>query len=174
MTGGWVLATDRLTIRPVEAGDAEAMFAVRNAMPFDPPKRDLKGTRAMIAGMVAVEPGSRPGWAGFAIVDQKGSVIGDIGVEFDGPGPRQAEIGFALDPDARGRGLATEAVGRMVEHLLGQVGLHRLAARTDIRNLPTQRRLKRLRFRQEAHFVRSWAEGDAWFDELAFARLAGE
>ena len=47
-----------------------------------------------------------------------------------------------------------------------------MVAVTDARNRPAQRVLERNWFRQEGRFVESWRDGDAWFDELSYARLA--
>lgn len=163
--------TARLLVRPSCLEDAEAVHGARSQMPFDPPKRDLAGTRAMIAEMLAMAPGA-PGWRQMVAVAD-GHVVGDFGINFGHPRPRQAEIGFAFAESARGKGYAIEAAAPLVERLFG-LGLHRLYALTDARNLPAQRLLTRLRFRQEAHHVRSWPEGDDWFDEFAYARLADE
>ncbi len=163
--------TARLTVRSVRAEDAEAVHRCRSQMPFDPPKRDLDGTRAMIAEVLALAP-DEPGWRQYvAVVD--GAVIGDFGVNYGDPGPRQAEIGFAFAEVGRGQGYALEAAEPLVDRLFAH-GLHRIHALTDARNRPAQRLLLRLRFRQEAHLVRSWPEGDDWFDEFGYARLAGE
>jgi RimJ/RimL family protein N-acetyltransferase len=43
-----------------------------------------------------------------------------------------------------------------------------------MRNVATQRLLEKLRFRREALHLQSWAEGDRWFDEVTYARLASE
>lgn len=163
--------TARLLVRPVRLEDAAASHAARSQMPYDPPKRDLEGTRRMIADVLALAPDA-PGWRQFVVVAD-GAVIGDFGVNFGHPGPRQAEIGFAFAVEARGHGYAFEAADALVDRLFAS-GLHRLQALTDSRNLPAQRLLTRLRFRQEAHHVRSWPEGDDWFDEFGYARLAGE
>ncbi|WP_419815229.1 GNAT family N-acetyltransferase [Glacieibacterium sp.] len=168
----WRFDTARLHVRPVEAQDAQALHWIRGQMPFDPLSRDLSGTRAMIHEMLGRTDISAPGWQQFVLVVKDGGAIaGDIGVRFENPGPRQAEIGFALHPDWRGMGLATEAVGAVADRLF-EGGLHRLEALTDARNLPTQRLLLKLRFRQEAHYVQSWPEGDDWLDELGYARLS--
>ena len=42
------------------------------------------------------------------------------------------------------------------------------------RNRPAQRVLERCWFRLEGRFVQSWREGDAWFDEVSYARLASD
>lgn len=170
----WLLETPRLAIRRVEPDDADTLFAIRATMPFDPPKRDLAAMRAMCAEMAAKKPGTDDGWHQFSLVEHATHrLIGDIGVNVGHPGPRQAEIGFAVAEDLRGRGFASEAVEQIVTYLFG-LGLHRLTALTDVRNIPTQRLLARLGFRVEGRFIASWPQDDAWYDEVFFARLASE
>ena len=115
-----------------------------------------------------------PGWQQFTVLAaDDGRFLGDIGINFDIPRPKQAEVGFAFAPAARGQGLATEAVGAIVEALFAR-GRHRLIAQTDGRNLPAQQLLERLRFRREGLHIKSWEEDGQWFDEVAYARLADE
>lgn len=170
----WNLVTERTLVRPAVVGDAPAMHASRGQMPFDPQTRSLADTIALIAGMDRRPAPDAAGWQQFAVLDRAGGqFLGDIGVNFDTPRNRQAEIGFAFSPAARGQGLASEAVSAMVDRLFAS-GRHRLIAQTDMRNLPTQRLLERLRFRREAVHLQSWEEGGRWYDELAYARLASE
>jgi RimJ/RimL family protein N-acetyltransferase len=57
------------------------------------------------------------------------TVLGEVGLtRFDAEG--RAEIGFWLAPTARGHGLATTAVNRMVDVALTDLGLTRVWART--------------------------------------------
>ena len=175
---GWQFKTPRCLIRPATVADAGALHWIRGQMPYDPQTRDLPATRTMLAEM-AESPPDAPGWQQFAVFAKgadgtaTGPPFGDIGVRFGHPGPRQAELGFALHPDWRGRGYGTEAVGATVERLFAH-SLHRIAAMTDARNVPTQRLLTALRFRQEAHYVQSWPVGDGWSDEFGYARLASD
>ncbi len=74
------------------------------------------------------------------------TLIGDVG--FHGP-PDPAgtlEIGYALAPDWRGRGYATEAVGSLCAWAEAQVGVSALTARTDPDNRASARVLARLGF----------------------------
>ena len=170
----WVIETERTIVRPAVAADAAALHASRGQMPYDPQKRTLVQTRRLIAAMDRRPARDASGWQQFAVVGRvSGVFLGDIGVNFDTPRNRQAEIGFAFAPEARGQGLAGEAVGGMVELLFAK-GRHRLVALTDMRNVSTQRLLERLRFRREALHVRSWEESGAWFDECSYARLCDE
>ncbi len=170
----WRLVTERTIVRPAVAGDAEALHASRGQMPFDRQTRSLADTRKLIADMDRRPMHDAAGWQQFAVLARDSEVfLGDIGVNFDTPRNRQAEIGFAFAPAARGRGLATEAVGAMVDALFAR-GRHRLIAQTDMRNVATQKLLERLRFRREAVHLQSWEEDGMWFDEVGYARLAGD
>ena len=170
------MQTPRLVIRPAEIGDAVAWHGIRAAAPLQSAISGLDVVRQMVSEMAGVMPGSRPGWHQFMIVDRDavrgGSVIGDIGVNFDHPGPRQAEIGFELHPAWRKKGIGREALGRLVEHLIGPFGLHRVIAVTDARNREAQALLEHLGFLREAHYVESWQEGARWFDEYGYALRA--
>ncbi len=177
----WRMQTPRLVLRPVEIGDAVGWHAIRAASPMQGQLGGLDAVRKAVSEMAGTLPGSRPGWHQFMIVDRDavrgGSVIGDIGVNFGGEGdghlgPMQAEIGFEMHPAWRKKGLAAEAVGRLVEHLLGPFGLHRLVAITDARNLDAQKLLDRLGFLREAHYVESYRDGAVWRDEYGYAKRA--
>lgn len=170
----WQFATSRTQVRPAVAGDAAALHRSRGQMPFDRQTRSLAETRKLIAAMDRRPVHDAAGWQQFAVLARDdGRFLGDIGVNFDTPRNRQAEIGFAFAPEARRQGLATEAVGAVVAALFAR-GRHRLIAQTDMRNLAAQRLLERLRFRREAIHLQSWEEDGVWFDEVGYARLASD
>lgn len=171
---GWTLTTARTRVRPAIAADAAELHASRGQMPFDRQTRTLAATRRLISAMDKRPAFDAAGWQQFAVLAlDDGRFLGDIGVNFDTPRNRQAEIGFAFAPAARGHGFATEAVGALADQLFAR-GRHRLIAQTDMRNVAAQRLLERLRFRREAVHLQSWEEDGRWFDEVGYARLAGE
>lgn len=170
----WQIVTSRTVVRPAVAADASALHLSRGQMPFDPQTRTRTDTEALIAAMAQRPSIDAAGWQQFAVrASDDDRYLGDIGVNFDTPRNRQAEIGFAFAPEARRQGYATEAVGAMVDWLFAS-GRHRLVAQTDMRNIATQRLLERLRFRREAVHLQSWEEQGQWFDEIAYARLRHE
>lgn len=170
----WELLTERTSVRPVAAGDAAAIHASRSQMPFDPPTRNLVQTRRMIAAMRRRRALDASGWQQFVVrARTSGAFLGDIGINFDEPRRRQAEIGFAFAPEARGHGFAGEAAAALVERLFA-TGRHRLVAQTDLRNLAAQRLLERLGFRREGLLRQSWEDGGRYYDELIYARLASD
>ena len=169
----WDIITDRLTIQPMAIEQAADWHRIRAAAPFDPLERSVEESIALIAAMQRRAAPDSDGWQQFALLAKDGIMVGDLGIRFSPPWNATAEIGFALDPRRRGQGLASEAVEAMVRRLFRN-GRRRVVAVTDARNRPAQRVLERCWFREEGRFRESWREGDAWFDEISYARLASD
>lgn len=173
-----LLETERLVLRRFRADDAPVLAAYRSDpdvaryQSWDAPY-PLGDAIAFVAEAAHLDP-EREGWFQYAVELRTGGVlIGDVGVN-RGDGGRQAEIGFTFAPAHQGRGLATEAVGRIVGHLLAEEGLHRVHASLDARNTRSARLLERLGFRREGLQVQSsWWKGE-WTDDLGYAVLASE
>ena len=166
----WEVSTDRLFIRPMRVAEAREWHVIRASAPYDPVTRSMDESVAMIAAMQARAAPDSDGWQQFSILAKDGAMMGDLGIRFSPPFNATAEIGFAVDPRQRGKGIGSEAVGAMVR-LLFHRDRRRLLAVTDVRNRPAQRVLERNWFRLEGRFVQSWREGNQWFDELSYARL---
>ena len=172
------LETAQLIVRGVRGTDAETLHDIRQRVAAfqGSSVRTLAETVAMCAEMESVQPGARPGWHQFAIELHDGKIVGDIGVNFDGPGSRQVELGYSLHPDWWGRGIASEAIGTLLSWLFGERQVHRIVARTGDNNLRSCALLERLGFRREGVLIESWWEEDAqaWSDEAIYALLARE
>lgn len=69
---------------------------------------------------------------------------------------RRAEVGFALHRDAWGRGLATDALGALIEFSFQALDLHRLEADVDPKNERSLRVLERLGFQREGYLRERW------------------
>jgi ribosomal-protein-alanine N-acetyltransferase len=78
------------------------------------------------------------------ILDGSGAIVGRIALNSIIRGAFQsASVGYWVDSDATGRGLATAAVASIIELAFGEVGLHRLQGETLPRNLASRRVLER-------------------------------
>jgi RimJ/RimL family protein N-acetyltransferase len=100
-------------------------------------------------------------------------LIGDVYLGMDKTG-RQAELGYTFDKQMQGKGYATEALTKLLDHVFLEIGLHRVHATTDPRNEASVRLLRRLGMRQEGHLKQNlWFYGE-WADDLLFAILASE
>jgi len=79
----------------------------------------------------------------------EGPLIGDIGIGTDEHDPGLAQIGFSLNRQWQGQGLAAEAVAAACAFAFRDGGIRRLCAITDTRNLASIRLLERLGFENE-------------------------
>jgi len=159
------------TIRLLREDDARALLDLRLAnraflAPFDPVRPESFFTLATQSEIARNPDGLR-----FAILDG-GALAGTIAQSNVSYGSfRSANVGYWVSADRNGRGLATRAVGELVEHAFRVVGLHRLEAGTLVDNVGSQRVLKKNGFEQIG-LARKYLHIDgAWRDHLLFQRI---
>lgn len=173
------LETERLVLRRVQPDDAEILYAYRS----DPAHCRYQGwipssvdrVHEFIAdqqSLTLAEPGHWFQWMVCTRDDHQ--VIGDCGANFPTDKTEAPAIGYTLHPSATGRGYATEAVQALLKWLFVDLGVRRVTASTDPRNLGSIAVLERLGFRREAHHVESLWFKDAWVDDVIFALLKRE
>lgn len=171
------LSTDRLVVRRFAPGEAATLAAYRShpdvaryqgwVVPY--PEAEAARLLADQADLAGPTPGR---WVQLA-VEVDATLVGDVAVHLDDTG-RLADVGYTLDPAHQGRGLATEAVGAVVDALLAD-GVHRVVAGVDPANRPSRRVLERLGFRCEGVARRAYPLGDGeWADDERWAVLADE
>jgi RimJ/RimL family protein N-acetyltransferase len=131
--------------------------------------------RALFASQERLEPGEPGRWFQFAMqLKETGELVGNCALKVGEVLPRQGEIGYTLAREYQRRGLAAEAVARVLDYAFGPLGLHRVVAVTDCRNLASAALLERLGLRREGHFIRNvWFKGE-WADEYLYAVLRDE
>ena len=87
----------------------------------------------------------------------------------------QAELGWALRPEATGRGYATEAVEAALRICFEDLGLHRVTADCFAGNAPSYRLMERVGMRREQHAVKDALHPSGeWMDGYLYALLAEE
>ena len=173
------LRSERLELTPLRAEDAAELLAIRR----DPSVARFQGwtpaslaeAKEFIARQAEAIFDNPETWFQLAIRPLDGdSLLGDLGIHFLEEGSRQVEIGFTLSPTEQGRGLAAEAVSALLDHLFGPLDKHRVIASVDPQNDRAIALLTRLRFRKEAHFVKSLLDDGEWVDDVRFGLLAEE
>ncbi|WP_439545601.1 GNAT family N-acetyltransferase [Sandarakinorhabdus sp.] len=169
----WDITSDRLLIRPMRIEEAMHWHRIRASAPFDPLTRSVAESIALITAMQRRAAPDSDGWQQFSILNRDEEMLGDLGIRFSPPWNATVEIGFAVDPAQRGKGICSEAVEAMLKRLFHR-SRRRVVAVTDVRNRPAQRVLERNWFRLEGRFVESWRDGDIWYDELSYARLVSD
>ena len=85
-----------------------------------------------------------------------GEVVGDISVVSLDKRTESAQLGWCLSRRLWGRGLMTEAVGRVVDYLFSEVGLYRIAARHVVQNAASGRVMEKCGMRAEGVLRGDW------------------
>ena len=107
--------TDRLRVRRFTDADVDAFVSYR----ADPDVARYQSWsdytseqgRALVESMREAEPGTPGDWFQLALeARETGELVGDLALHVDVDEPRQAEVGFTLDPAQQGHGYATEAL----------------------------------------------------------------
>ncbi len=170
--------TKRLVLRAFRHGDEADVLAYRSRhdvvryMPADP--LQPAGADAFIAERLAATRIAADEDKIILAVEHDGLLIGDVLIKAGQLTDRQAEIGWAFNPQFHGRGLATEAVRELLVMAFGELGMHRAWAQLDPRNAASARLCERLGMRREAYFREDiWFKGE-WGDTAIYALLAAE
>ena len=173
------MTTERLVLRRFTGKDAAAFCAYRGD-PEIARYQSWDGCSTEEAREFvekhAAQPFGPPGeWMQIAIaLKSSNELIGDCGVRIGSDDARQATIGVTLARQYHGRGFASEALVCLFDHLLREMGLHRIVADIDSENIAMQRLAGRLGMRREGHLRQSlWFKG-GWADELFYALLRDE
>ena len=170
------LRDDEIVLRPSRDSDAASIRAVyserdiREWMAWDGELPDDAEARANIERAArAWEDGT---WAVFRIADAASDeVVGGVNLRF--ADHDTAEISYFLRASARGRGLATRAVGLVARWAFAEVGIARIELRVHLENAPSRRVAERAGFTREGveRASRAWPDGTR-FDSIVFSRLA--
>ena len=174
------LKTTRMTLRPYEMGDVEAlhdMFGredVCRYLQWAP--MDLDQARAKVEQRVRQTHVEVDGDALLfaAVEDATGRVVGEFMLRLMSVKSRQGMIGWSIHPDVQGRGLATEGAREMLRLGFEEMGLHRIVADCDPRNVASLRVMEHLGMRREAQFLENELLKGEWIGEIVCALLEAE
>jgi RimJ/RimL family protein N-acetyltransferase len=147
------LADDVIRLRPPEPDDVDAVFAYCQ----DPDAARFTTIPWPYERHHAVEwiEESTRCWAdgvraSFVVVDAStGELVGSIGLVRLDRDAGEAEVGYLVKREARGRGIAPRAVRLVRDWALGELGFARLELQTDVRNRASQRVAEKAGFRRE-------------------------
>jgi RimJ/RimL family protein N-acetyltransferase len=103
-----------------------------------------------------------------------GRLVGQMNAMFDSEKDQCGEIGYVVNPRFAGQGVATEATGVLVSALFDTQRFRRVIATLDDRNVASRAVVKKLGFRQEAHFIKNNFFKGEWINTYVFATLRDE
>jgi ribosomal-protein-alanine N-acetyltransferase len=164
-------------IRPVRPEDAVELAALYLAnreflAPFEPVRPPefftADGQRERLQRQLDGE--THP----FAILDD-GAIAGTVNLfGIVRESLQSGVIGYWVDGARNGRGLATGAVGEILEYAFGGLDLHRIEAATLVDNVGSQRVLEKNGFERIGPARRYLRIDDEWRDFVLFQRLADD
>jgi RimJ/RimL family protein N-acetyltransferase len=166
-----LLSSDRLTLRPLAASDAEALYPIF----ADPvvmqwwsrgPHQSLEETQDVVALNAAQETG----YACWAITLDAGAAHGWVTLKDRRPGV--SEIGYLIGRGLWGQGYGREAVARVLDHAFARTGQRRVYADVDPDNATSIRLLERLGFIREGHLREEWETHIGVRDTILYGLLA--
>jgi RimJ/RimL family protein N-acetyltransferase len=124
----------------------------------------------------AYEQGRQDGTRdGYAIVDaESGAFLGLAGIVDLEPDANQGEIGYALVPESRGRGIATRALELVTRYALEELGLERVELRIGTENGASMRVAERAGYRREGVLRSLYVKPGRREDFVVYSRLPGD
>lgn len=172
------LETERLILRDFRLEDTEAVHAygsdpeVTAYMPWGP--NSPEDTAAFMARALEQQATWPRLDLGLAIeLKAEARVVGSIALHLRDIPNATVELGYVLRRDLWGRGLVSEAAEAVVAMGFG-LGLHRIAAACDARNVGSYRVMEKLGMRREGLLQQDRLIRGAWRDTYVYALLAQE
>lgn len=172
------LTTDRLRLRELRQGDAEALFAILSdeeatAYYGHEPHRSLHDTRALIAEMQArYTQREIIRWAITRRDDDH--LIGSCSLHHFDASHHHAETGYELHRACWGQGLMAEALGAILTYGFEELGLQRIEAIIDDANARSKGLLLKLGFSYEGRLRERFYFRGRFEDEYHYGLLRHE
>jgi RimJ/RimL family protein N-acetyltransferase len=174
------IETERLSLRPFEAGDLDALHRLQSLPEVVLYLRWGARSRAEVAAVLEERiHQSRLADEGDTLflaltLRDGGAMIGDVNLQLLSAANLQGKFGFVLLPEYHGQGYGREAATATLALGFDTLGLHRIAGYCDARNTPSARLMERLGMRREAHFCENHRSRGEWADLYIYAMLAAE
>ncbi len=173
------LVGERVCLRTIEERDTEGLFRLFGDIEVVqwmsvPLLGDLDEARAMVKEIHDESEARRLFQWALVSRDQPSALLGTCTLASIEWSDERAEVGFALLRDARGRGLMSEALGLLVAHAFEDLGLHRLEADVDPRNVGSLKLLERHGFVREGVLRDRYVIRGERQDAVLLGLLAGE
>ena len=166
------LETARLYLRPLQPDDWQAVLSYTAdpaVLRYLPEGRFTSDTAQQFSAETADCPDR------FAInLKADGSFIGHILFCPHDSEALTRELGWVIQPRYQCHGYATEAAAAVLRYGFETLGLQRVVATCDSRNIASRRVMEKLGMRCEAHFKACLFRQGEWIDEVHYAILATE
>lgn len=158
------LHTSRLILSPFTADDWSFFLALRQnpqVMRFMGEILPEAQIRRLFAARCA-DPGV------FVIRSPQGIPWGDIGLRISAHNPHEADVGYALLPEAQGRGIASEALRAICDYGFADRGVKAINAWVLGDNAASARLLERQGFVRTQVLKQAYQLGDRYYDDWIY------
>lgn len=132
--------------------------------------KNIEETRDLVLRDIkAAEDGLAIFWA--LELKATGKVIGKCTLWQISEANQRAEVGYILNRDYWRGGLMTQALTAMINYAFSSLGLHRLEADSDDKNVASLALLEKLGFEREGFFRERWLVNETWEDSVMLGLL---
>jgi ribosomal-protein-alanine N-acetyltransferase len=169
------LVTERLVLREIVPADAPDLFAFRSdpvEQQYNDAPLKTPGEARDLVDWLAREHRDIGALRWGLTLAGENRVVGLLGYNEIVPEHRRASVGYDLARALWGRGLATEAMGAVLDHGFDVLRLNRIEAHTEAANTASIRMLRRLGFWREGTFHDRFFDNGAYQDVALFVLLA--
>lgn len=129
--------------------------------------KDISEAERFIMEHSVNSSGSAGKWKQYGIyVSETNELAGDCGYCI--LSENDAEIGFTISPGFQRKGLGTETVKSLIDHLFKKKGVEKVIAKTDPDNTRSIKLLEKTGFIKTAHLKKSVEIRGEWKDDLVF------
>lgn len=162
------------TIRAAKQSDFDAIKSYRqdpeNCRYIRPPEDDATTQQFVdqMANPWKLEEGT---WNGVVVCFNDDIVVGEIAFNIEDWDNQRAEIGYRFHERATGKGLCTKAMHPLIDYLFNTVGVVKIVAKCDPRNIASSRVMQKLGMQREAQFKHHYLVGDEWTDQDDYGLL---
>jgi [ribosomal protein S5]-alanine N-acetyltransferase len=170
-----ILTTPRLKLRPVEEGDYPAlreMFTDPLTQRYE--RDDLSEAHARKSFDLMIKDRDDPAqtrlrWMILVLPGE--TTRGWLHLDLLNEGAREYEIGWLVQRDYWGQGIASEAARAVLNFAFDRLHAHRVVAFCHAQNAASQKVMLKLGMQREAVLRESRQLHNSWYDELIYAIL---
>lgn len=155
--GSKIIHTPRLTLRPPQMEDAEALVHIKS-LPMS-----VAEAQKAVAGMV--EELHKP-FTFHWVITLEGSVIGRVKAWDVNPYNCYLQLGYDVGPEYRGRGYMTEAVQAVIRFMLTQAQANRVFCSVRAGNTASRRVCEKAGMTHEGTLRQHYARQDGGYDDV--------
>lgn len=141
-----ILTTDRLVLRPLGIADLRSThlyFSDKSILYMDAlPCEDMSETLDFLERVEAEWKKQTPAFYEFAIMFEEKHIGGILAYLSDDR--KSAKLGWVLGKEYRGRGFVTEAAAALRDFAIDTLGVKKIVAYCDGRNIPSMRVMEKL------------------------------